>query len=339
MVRRRTTIMDIARRAGVSVGTVSNILNGKGRHADSTRGRVLQAASELHFTPNALIRSLQSGKTHTIGVFTWRVRNNASHFITMRLLEGIADGIATIQYDTLLYSRHPHEGEIPVAYFLDGRVDGLIIAPGGLTAQGLEALVASGLPAIALYQGTVPGLGSVNIDNRAGLLAAIEHLVALGHRRIALYTPDYTYDYQQRRDGYRLGLERAGIACDPALCVTAAPDFQTGIEAAFDRLLALPEPPTAVIAGDDGTAMSVWAELNRRGLAVPEAMSLIGFDDAPVASGSPGLTTIHQPAEEIGRIAAQFVFRLLSGRPAEECRAVLPVELIARDTTAPPRAR
>ena len=341
MAQRRATISDIALRAGVSVGTVSNVFNGKGRFAEDTRDRVLKAARDLHFTPNALIRSLQSGRTHTIGVFTWAVPFNTSRDISLLLLKGIMDGVTVADCDTLLYSRHPHEDEVTASFFLDRRVDGLILGPGGLSADGLQALAKAKLPTVAMYQGDVPdGIGAVNIDNVAGVTAAIQHLAALGHHRIAFYSSLHTFDFSERLRGYHAGLEQAGLPYDAALHVTSNTMlYREGMDEICDYLLALPCPPTAIIACDDSAAFALLEVLTGRGLNVPSDMSVIGFDDAPAASSSPGLTTIRQSAEQVGRLAAEFVQRILCGEPVSTCRRTLPVEFIVRHTTAPPRGR
>jgi LacI family transcriptional regulator len=339
MRRRHPTIADIARRAGVSVGTVSNVFNGTGRFSDHTRSRVLQVAHELHYTPNALIRSLQRGKTHSIGVFTW-MPNMQTCDIAMLLFNGIVTGIAARRYDTLFYSSYPNpHGDVPAISFMDGRVDGLILGPWGLEQGGLEILAASRLPVVALYQQPVPeALGAVNIDNMSGIMAAVGHLVALGHCRIAYCAPNIATDFEERRKGYECGLEDHGITPDPALC-QFYDDYHMPPAEICDTLFALPDPPTAIIAGDDFTAFRLWEELERRGIQVPEDVSLVGFNDVPAASVPPGLTTVRQPVEQVGRMAADMLFRLMEGAPATDCRIVLPVELVVRGTTGPPRHR
>lgn len=256
MGTRWATIRDVAERAGVSVSTASKAFNNKHQVAEHTRQRVLQVAAELHFTPNALIRSLQRGRTNTVGVFTWPVRVNPAHDITMHLLQGIADGIAATEHDLLIYSQFPGRVDhVPVTTFLDGRVDGVILGPHALSDEGLESLARAGLPTVVLYHEPTPEtMGRITIDNVAGVMAAVEHLVGLGHRRIAFYAPPDTFDFQQRRKGYALGLERQGIACDPVLCLTPE-HYHAPVEPLYERLLALPEPPTALIAGNDTSTL------------------------------------------------------------------------------------
>lgn len=339
-MKKRVTIAEIARKAGVSVGTASNVFNGKGRFAPSTRDRVLQVATDLSFAPNALIRSLQSGKTHTIGVFTWAVTSDPARDVTMLLLKGLSDSIAESGYDTLLYSHLPHHGEAPASRFLDRRIDGLILGPGGVSPAGLAALAQSHVPVVALYETSIPdGVGSVNIDNLNGVIAAVDHLVELGHRRIAFHAPTFTHDFRERAAGYRMGLERHEIQFDPSLRLTPGAEYCAEAGATCDYLLGIPEPPTAVIAADDRTARAFLEELRNRGVSVPREMSVVGFDDAPAAAIPPGLTTIRQPAEDVGRTAAKLLRSIMAGAPAETCRTVLPVELVVRGTTAAPAPR
>ena len=322
----------------MSVGTVSNVFNGKGRFAEETRARVMRAASELNFTPNALIRSLQSGKTHSIGVFTWGITAHVTRDISMLLLRGALDGIAEAGFDALLYSRHPHIDAVSVNLFLDRRVDGLILCPGGLSEEGMRALADSGLPTVALYQNFVPeGMGAVNIDNRTGVIAAMDYLIGLGHRRIAFYAPDNTFDFAERFAAYRAGLERGGLTYDPALRFTANYDYQHTTDAALAQWLALPQPPTAIVAGDDSAALPMLESIQARGLQAPQDISVVGFDDSPAAIAPPGLTTVRQPAEDVGRLAAELLRCLIGGESADVCRIMLPTELVIRSTTGPPR--
>ena len=338
MQTNRATIAHIAERAGVSVGTVSNVLNDKGRFGPETRERVMKAALELNFAPNALIRSLQSGKTHTIGVFTWGVTTDTTRDISMLLLRGAMNGIATAGYDALLYSRHPHIDEVSVSMFLDQRVDGLILSPGGLSAEGLQILANCGLPTVAIYQREVPdGIGTVNIDNAAGVRAAIGYLAALGHRRIAFYAPTYTFDFSDRFRGYCEGLEQNGLPFDLALRIKAKTNYQQSAGEALTYLLALPGPPTAIVAADDSAALAFIEAIQGRGLRTPQDISVVGFDDAPAAIAPPGLTTVRQPAEEVGLLAAQYVKRLIDGESANDCRITLDTEFIIRNTTGPVR--
>ncbi len=333
---KRATISEVARLAGVSIGTVSNVLNGKGRFSETTRRRVLWAASELQFAPNALIRALQSGRTNTIGVFTWRVYLGGSRDVSLDMLRGISRGLSEHSLDALLYARHPHEGEVEAAYFMDGRVDGVILAPGGLNRAGVDALAASGLMGVLLYQRYVPGrLASVRIDNASGIAAAVDHLVRLGHRRIAFVSPLYSDDFHERYEAYCNALEAHGIVPDRRLAATSVTEHGPDLEHAVLALIQREHPATAILAGNDGLALRTLEILANRGVSVPGDVSVVGFDDAPDAATA-RLTTIRQPAEELGFQAAVLMKRLLEGRNGADCHMVLPVHFVPRETTGPP---
>ncbi|BDI28221.1 LacI family transcriptional regulator [Capsulimonas corticalis] len=321
------------------MGTASKAMNNKGQLKAGTRQRVLQAAEELNFTPNALICSLQRGQTHTIGVFAWPVQIGAVNDITLPLLKGVADGVAGSGRDLLLYSDKPNQfPALTPATFLDGRVDGLILGPTTVKPEAVAMLANAGLPLVVLYNGDVPdSTGSVTIDNAAGVAAAVDHLVELGHRRIVFCGAMMTPDAAERYASYVSSLERHGLPYDSALSVIPD-DWISDFEEVCRMLIALPKPPTAIIAGDDASAFPLIEALKLCGKSVPEDISVVGFDDCPAAANSPGLTTVRQPAQEVGQLAGQLISRLLEGAPASECRVTLPVELIIRASTAPPPA-
>lgn len=347
MPGRGNTIHDVARKAGVSISTVSKAFNNRVDLSAETRARVLAAAADLHFVPNALIRSLRRGSTKTIGVYTgWGVHVDTSHDITGALAKGIADGMSASGYDALHYSNMA--GRTPAtiaATFLDGRIDGVIASAMDVDVKGLQALVNFGLPPLVLYQRDLPdGVGYVAVDNSHGIHTAMDYLFDLGHRRIAFYAPFHTYDYHERRESYREAYTKRGMEPDPELCVFPGPIigselFQSSVDSACGRLLALSDPPTAVIAADDDLAF-LWIEaLERRGADVPGKVSVVGFDDVEAAMRAPGLTTVRQPAGLVGRMAVEFVAKMIAGTPGSDARAVLPVEFIVRGTTAPPARR
>ena len=341
-----TTIRDVAARAGVSVGTASKALSNKEQVAPLTKLRVQQAAAELNFTPNALIRSLQRGQTKTIGVMAWPVIDNATHSITMSLLKGMSDGIAVTGRDLLLYSESIINGQpIAISTFMDGRVDGSVIGPDALSVENLEALAASGFPSVVVYRkapegsiGTEGSMGSVTIDNASGVRAAVSHLAGLGHRHIGCSIPQDAFVCVERYAAFQEAIAELGLHLDPAHCYLHSGsnfDIEATIRALFDSA----EPPTALFVGNDTLALRWLAALSANGIRVPEDLSLVGFDDCPAASAAPGLTTIRQPAYEVGRMAGLFVDRLIAGSPATDCQIQLPAELIVRGTTAPPRQR
>lgn len=331
MARRLPTIRDVAAQAGVSVGTASKALNNQGRISKETRAAVVRAAEELRFAPNALIRSLQKGRTGTVGLFTWAVRETAYLSVDLALLTGVSHGLAAVETDMLLYARCP--GRDLKTVLLDGRVDGAILVPHELELGTLMSMATAGLPTVALYQKEVPeGVGYVTVDNQSGVRQAVAHLVALGHHRIAFYAPLTSADFVERHEAYCASCQELGASVDPQLCVL--PDeYHAPLLPTWQKWQALDQPPTAIIAGNDGFA-TMWLELlGQQGVRVPQELSLIGFDDAPIASSGAGLTTVRQPGLQVGELAATFVDRLIHGAPAEECRRTLPVELVVRATT------
>ncbi|NUQ70795.1 MAG: LacI family DNA-binding transcriptional regulator [Chthonomonadales bacterium] len=333
---RRTTLTDVARLAGVSVGTASNVLNNKGRHTAATRQRVMWAAAEMHFSPNALIRSLQRGRTNTVGVFTWRLHQAEWRDIALAILQGISRTLSQKGMDVLLYARHPHETLVDPSAFLDGRVDGVILAPGGVNADGARALARANLPTVMLYEDPPePSIASVTIDNRAGITAAVDHLVRLGHRRIGYVSPLYSYDFRQRYDTYRDRLETHGIVPDRRWSATDVVDTDAYYDAVVTRLLCQEAPPTAIIAGNDGIALGLLTDLARRRVRIPGDVSVIGFDDSMKAAEA-RLTTVRQPAEDLGSCAGRMMLGLLNSDIALERRVELPVTFVARETTGPP---
>jgi LacI family transcriptional regulator len=177
---------------------------------------------------------------------------------------------------------------------------------------------------------------SVGATNWLGGRLATEHLLSLGHRRIAIIGGDASLRCSRDRiAGYRAALEDAGIAVDPALIRPGGFIQQTGYEQTC-ALLDLPEPPTAIFAGSDTQAMGVYSALRARGLSVPDAMSVIGFDDVPLASiVTPALTTIRQPLVEMGRIATTMLLRLIAEEPLDTMRVELTTSLIVRESCAP----
>jgi LacI family transcriptional regulator len=334
MARRLPTIRDVAAQAGVSVGTASKALNNQGRISTETRSAVLRAAEELRFSPNALIRSLQRGRTGTVGLLTWPVRETGILSVDLALLTGVSHGLAAVQTDMLLYARCP--GRELTTILLDGRVDGAILVPHELDEATLESLASAGLPTVALYQAEVPqGMGYVKVDNGSGIQQAVAHLVALGHKRIAYYSPLTSADFRERCVGYKEACRELGASTSVELCVTPA-DYHAPLLPTWESWCMLDEPPTALIVGNDGFAMK-WLEfLETQQVSVPQQLSLVGFDDAPIASTGVGLTTVRQPGLQVGELAAAFVDRLIQGAPADECRRTLPVELVVRGTTGPP---
>jgi LacI family transcriptional regulator len=337
MARSRPTSADVAARAGVSRTTVSFVLNDTAgvQISQATRDRVLAAASELGYHPHAPARQLAGGRTHMIGlvlrqsteqvagdpflVETLRGLSSATRSAGFRVMVEplAADG----QYEALLRSQH---------------ADGLIVSGPRVDDPSLRQLLLDGFPIV--LQGALPGVEatSVDVDNVAGARAAVDHLIALGHRRIACITnaPMVYTAAQERVEGYQAALKAAGIEPDPDLLTHGSFDAPSG-HVAMAELLARTSFTAAFVASDV-VALGAIGALREVGLRVPEDVSVVGFDDVPlVAYFDPPLTTIRVPAFELGQAAGRAVLERIAA-PVMPSRTLLPTELIVRASTAPP---
>lgn len=340
--KRRTTISDVAKRAGVSPATVSNLLNGKGRLGDDTRVRIHAAMEDLHFTPNALIRALQKRRTYVLGLLIYgltELEQNAEDSLVLPLLAGIYQAADAAGQDILVYTGWPDRADRSTGLdFLDGRADGLLWLAPAVDSPALQRVAAAELPVVAMLSRRVPAnLGYVDTDNVAGARDLVAHIAAQGHTRIAFAGPIHASNFLDRLEGYRLGLAETGILIDPMLIVTdsALRDTPEAYARALDSWLQLPDPPTAVFVCVDRWASWLAQAAAARGLSIPGDLSLAGFDDLPSARTlCGGLTTVHQPFKQVGQRAVEQLLRLIEGIPAEECRVMLPLPLVVRASTA-----
>lgn len=325
-----TTVTEVAKLAGVSVSTVSRILNGSARVADDKREAVEKAIEELNFKPNLLAQSLKRGSSMTIGVLVQAVE---SPFFN-ETLRGIEDTLSGTGYAALIVSGHWNASEEAerIRLLIARRADGLILLSGHLDDEEVLAF-SEHLPIVAAgRQLEAPRAASLRLDNVEGGLLATRHLLSLGHTRIAhISGPADHIDAIERLSGYRMALEEAGLAFDPGLVVQG--DFrETGGLLAVNQLLARGLPFSALFAANDQTAFGARLALYRKGIRVPEDISLIGYDDLPGSSfTTPPLTTIRQPVYEMGRQAAIALLALIGGQDAA---LELPrLELVIRETT------
>jgi LacI family transcriptional regulator len=329
------TLDQVAARAGVSPSTVSRILNGSAVVSELKRQNVSKAIADLGFVPNPVARGLAGGRTLSVGVITQAI-DSPFYGGAMR---GVEEELGRAGYNALFVSGH-WDGAIE-ARCIDTlrarRVDGLIVFTGRLSDAVLRA-TAKSLPLVVTGRTLrAPRLYSLNFDNIVGARLATEHLLSLGHRRIAFVAGDPLHpDAQEREHGYRAALAAAGVAYDPALVVPGWFHEQSG-QAAIEKLLSDGVRFSAVFAANDQMAAGAALALHQRGLRVPGDVSLVGFDDLPSSTFSiPPLTTVHQPMQELGRLAAQAVLDLLAGRaPTAQMQ---PPVLVARDSTAPLRS-
>jgi LacI family transcriptional regulator len=329
-----TTLRDVARLAGVSPATVSRILNGTAVVADQKRQAVEAAIAQLAFKPNLSARGLRSGSSMTIGVLTQELES--PHFTAA--VKGIDEGLLGSGYAPVVVPGHwnPVEENERVRMLIARHVDAVAIVGGSLSDREVQEF-ASQLPvAITGRRLEADNLMSFHLDQREGGRLAAEHLISLGHRRIAQISGPPTYrDARERAEGFMLAHAQAGLPMDPRLIVQG--NFEeSGGEAAMNVLLDGGQPFTAVVCGNDQTLFGARLALMRRGLRVPEDISIVGFDDLPIARYmTPPVTTVRQPMFDIGLAVAAALLTALGAAPQRPA-GVPRLGLVVRESTRPP---
>ena len=336
---RRATIRDIASAAGVSVATVSRVINGRPDVAPETRDQVMRHVRAHNFTTNRSARALSVGRAGYVGFTMPYVR--ADYFAA--ILAGAVEAAFEQELRLVLCATlHEHDREVSLLETLrDGATDGAIILLPEETGAELEALRSSGYPFV-VADPRVPlgdGIPAVSAAHRAGAKAATDHLLTLGHRRIAHITGTRGWAATEERiEGYHGALAAAGVL--PSSELLAEGDYEiNGGHAAAERLLDLPERPTAIFASNDNMAVGVLRAARQRGLSVPQDLSVVGFDDTELAqSVTPALTTVRQPLAELGRTAVSLLVRQIDRQRVEALRVELATRLVVRDSTTGPPA-
>ena len=331
------SIEDVARRAGVSIATVSRALRGLPDVATATRDRVLSAAAELNYVASPFAARLASGRTTTVGLVVPFV----NRWFFAEVIATVETALRHAGFDLLLYNLGDEDGR---ARFFEvmpmrKRVDGVLVASLVLDDAEFDALTELDRP-VGLLGLARPGFLSARIDDVAAARGAVDHLLGLGHRRIGLIGGD-TDDPMaftpplHRRDGYRDALHAAGVSPDPALELLGYFTVDGG-RAAMRRMLALPERPTAVFAESDEMAYGAMREITLAGLRVPDDIAVVGFDDQPLSELA-DLTTVRQPVAEQALDVTTRLLALIGSEDDESPRdpaVVLPTELVVRGSTA-----
>ncbi len=332
----RARIEDVAAAAGVSIKTVSRVMNREPNVRPETRDRVMQAAEALRYTPHVSARSLAGSRSFNIAL----VYNNPSDNYIMGVISGVLDACACEQYHLML-SPAALEPESLLAsvdeLMARSRPDGLILTPPLTDApELLDRLTGLEIPFARISPKQARDGVSVAMDEPRAAEQMVEHLVALGHRRIAHIVGHPAHGASGwRLEGYRSGLARAGIRFDPALVVQGAFSFESGVIAA-KQLLDLDPLPTAIFAANDDMAAGVLYVAHERGLRLPQDLSVCGFDDTPIARQLfPSLTTIHQPTREMGRIVTQALLTYLRDPRPESAYRVAHTLMVRQSTGRP----
>jgi DNA-binding LacI/PurR family transcriptional regulator len=326
------TIYDVARKAGVSIGTVSRYLSGNGYVGEAARERVKEAIQELGYTPSGVARGLTNKRTRMIGFVVSDLLNP----FNPEMVRGAQDLADESGYCTLIYNTDGDgRREVRALKLLyERRVDGLIITPPE-TKEGNQCILElhqQGLPIVLIGRKleTVM-IDRVTTDTYAGAIDAVTYLAQMGHTRIGFIGGLSAYNIAAgRRQGYLDGLRKAGLPFDEQLIVEAPLTRESGANA-IDHFFQLAQPPTAIFATNDIVAIGAMQEFMRRGGRIPDNLSIVGFDDITLAAHvQPPLTTIAQPRPLLGRTAVELLLARIEGsdRPAQEIR--LPCSLVIR---------
>jgi LacI family transcriptional regulator len=317
---------------------VSFVLNDRAgaNISPATRQRVLAAAEQLGYHPHASARGLAGGRSNTLGLVVRQSPEQvAEDALLAETLRGLSTAARAARYRVLVEPLGSSDGTYADLIRSRG-TDGLVVSGPRVDDRELDLLVRDGAPVV--IQGSLPGtdIPSVDVDNVGAARAATSHLVGLGHRVIGCITnaPFHYAAARERREGYRQALAAADLPHDEDLVIEANFDAASG-RRAMSRLLQRPDL-TAVFVASDVVAFGAMAAIREAGLRVPEDISVVGFDDIPLAAYfDPPLTTVHLPAHELGRAAGAALLDRISGRTVE-ARTVLPTELVIRSSTGPP---
>ena len=328
----QSTVYDVANKAGVSIATVSRVVNAPGKVNPDTRQRVLDAIDELRYIPKAEAVARARKSTGRIGVL--------APFFTypsfVQRLRGVADALTNLPYELTVYnvdSSSRRDGYV-ASVSLTRRLDGLILMALPFNEEIVERLVSNSLETVSI-ETTHPAFSSIEIDDYSGGRMAAEYFIRKGHRRLGFIgdtaLPEHAFPTSDRRlTGYRAAILEAGVTLDDE-SIALAPQSLENAKLSMQQLLALPSPPTAVFCASDTQAMGALKQARELGLQVPGDVAIMGFDDLDIADYI-GLTTIRQHLEESGRLAVELLLSRLDDetRPLQHVR--LSLEIIERET-------
>jgi DNA-binding LacI/PurR family transcriptional regulator len=327
----RTTIADVAQQAGVSIATVSRVLNGTAPVETETAERVRSAIAALNYFPHAAARTLASRRTDTIGLLLPEI--GGAFFQPM--LRGVEAGVSEAGFDLLIHTTQSRPENAPHRPLGEHNTDGLLVFTESLDAKELTRLHSIGFPVVLLHQAPPNSLDIpvVTIENQFGAQKIVEHLIEVHHcqRIVYLQGPEGHEDSTWREKGYRLALKTHDITFDPSLVMRG--NFDRDIaRISVEQLLANDMAFDAVFTGDDESAIGVLMALRQAGRRVPEDVAVVGFDDSLIARTLvPLLTTVHAPTEQVGREAVRQLIRIIRGETVEP-RLVLSTELTIRQS-------
>ena len=327
--RQTVTIQDVAKTAGVSVSTVSRVLNGKLDVASETQERIRSVIDDLGYTTNLAARSMRSFKKNMVGL----IMPDIAYPFAIEVMKGVNRAIAESEFDLVLYTtgdvkksgRASHEQKY-VSLLNNSITDGVIIVAPVTGEFSTDAPIVSIDPLMS-----DPNYASVHATNYQGALDAMNYLLGLGHKRIGFITGRAELESSNRRlMGYRDALTKAGLPIDENLIVPGDYTTETGIKCT-QELLSLDDPPTAIFASNDQTAMGVFEVAQEKGLRIPQDLSVVGFDNI-MESKYMGLTTVDQFISEMGFVATQMLIKLINGEELSSQTYKMQTQLVIRSS-------
>jgi len=334
---KRATISDVAKLAGVAKGTVSSVLNGQSRTArisEETERRVLRAADDLRYKPNALARMLVRQRTETLAVVFQRgyFFTSWSSF-TAEVMRGVSTAAVELGYDLMLHTKDV-DCDREAETLADGRVDGVLI----LRDEDdpiVRELMRQEFPCVRFFSRGTDGAPFVDVDNVSGGQMATQHLIELGHSRIGIiHGPEHSTASTDRLAGYHRAMAQSGLEVQP--------DWELEIHSpmssfgAFHALMRSEKPPTAIFVWSDDVALACISALHELGMSVPSNVSVVGFDSLEVCERSvPPLTSVRQPVMEMAHRATRILVEIIRGQEVAERQVLMPLLLDVRASTAP----
>lgn len=330
--KRSITIRDVAKKSGVSVSTVSRVLNGKVDVAKATKNHVLKIIDELGYSTNLAARSMRSSKKNLIGL----IMPDIAYPYAIEVMKGVNQAIAESEFDLLVYTSgdvrkrgHITSEQKYITLLAKSISDGIIVVAPVTSEYNIDKPIVSIDPVTS-----DPSYPSVHATNYEGSMEAVEYLIGLGHQRIGFIGGRVELESaNQRLSGYRNALEEAGIPVDEQLIVSGDYTTKTGIEGG-QKLLLLEDRPTAIFASNDQMAMGVYQIAEEMELHIPGDFSLVGFDNIP-ESKYLGLTTVDQFISEMGYAATQMLIRIINEIPEENQTLKIKTQLVVRNSCRP----
>jgi LacI family transcriptional regulator len=337
------TMSDVARVANVSATTVSHVINKTRKVEPETERAVREAIESTGYFEDGIARSLRKGTTRTIGLAMSAISN--PYFSDV--VHSIERNVSHAGYSLLLADTHddPDRERKAVRDLMSHRVDAMVVAPSIAAGATLDALVKREIPTVLIDRvplETRPGVDAIGVYNEEPNAELVDHLAGHGHTRIATITSSANLiTTSERLSGYQIGMERNGLALDPDLVQIGRHDIEDTTDEALERLLRLPEPPTAIVMGNNQVTISTMSAMQRRGIRIPEDIALVAFDDFVWASlFSPRLTAVSQPVDELGSRATEMLFERLANRDLPPRHLRLATQLNIRESCGcPPDAR